>query len=92
MSGACAAKEVIVTVAVRRRWLVQRRRMTEARGGGTPTWPHRDRVAAWRAVVDGGAAGAWRRRALVRKWGAAGSGQEFGERLGVIRGHGREPK
>jgi hypothetical protein len=51
--------------------------------------------AGWRhgeAVVNGGAVGAWRRRPLARKWGGARSGQEFGERLGVIRGRGREPK
>jgi hypothetical protein len=84
MSSTCAAKGVVVVVAVGRR-----RCVTKARGGDAPTRPHRGRVAAWRGGggsdgdVDGGTAGVWRRLALVTKWGAAGSGQEFGERLRV---------
>jgi hypothetical protein len=49
MSGACATNGVVVAVAVGR-W----RRVTEARGGGAPTRPHRGGVAAWRGGGEWG--------------------------------------
>jgi hypothetical protein len=75
MSGACAAKGVVVAVAVGRRWLVQRRRVTEVRGGSAPTRPHRGGVAAWRG---GGGWGRYR--------GVAAACMPCFSGTGVIRG------
>jgi hypothetical protein len=75
------------------RWqLVQRQRVTEARGGGAPTRPHRGGVAAWRggvwAALQGRGGGVpWRENGELPDLG-----KNLGERLRVIRGRGCEPK